>query len=166
MPKISDVLKVSNLEPTITINYEGEEYEMASATIELKLNGRNASKNAIIDDDATIEYKRSDHVVTVSDALLAVAFKPPDPKSRIQFKILVNKRQVDFADPINNGDTLEIILTPPEQDPDELIVPPEFAVKNEPVPQINPQPAKPIRTPLKELRERKKLTISDFIRND
>ena len=159
MPKISDVLKVSNLEPTIKITYEDEEYEIPSANIELKLNGRAASKNSIIDDDATIDYKRLERMVTVSDALLAVNFKPPDSKSRIQFKILVNKRQVDFADPINNNDKLEVILTPPESDPNVLTVPPEFAVNNE-------TPVQKLRTPIKELRERKKLTIADFIRND
>ena len=156
MPKISDVIKVNTLEATVTIHYLDQDYEIPAASSELKLNGRPASKNAIIDDEATIEYKSTTHAVTVSDALLAIDFKAPDPRSRIKFKILVNKKPVDFADPINNGDTLEIELTPPEEDPDLPQVPPEF---QEPKPQ-------PVRTPLKELRERKKLTISDFIRPD
>ena len=156
MPKISDVIKVNSLETTVKIHYLDQDYEIPAASSELKLNGRPASKNAIIDDEATIEYKSTTRTVTVSDALLAIEFKPPDPRSRIKFKILVNKKTVDFADPINNGDTLEIELTPPEEDPDLPQVPPEF---QEPKPQ-------PVRTPLKELRERKKLTISDFIRPD
>ena len=156
MPKISDVLNASTVETKIKIYYEKEEYEIPAATVELKLNGRTANKNTIIDDGATIEYKSVSRKVTVSDALLAVDFKPPAAKTRIKFKILVNKQPVDFTDPIKSGDTLEIILTPPENDPDMLTVPPEFASNSS---------LKP-RTPSKELQGRKKLTISDFIRND
>ena len=155
MPKISDVIKVNSLEKTITIHYDGENFEIPASSSELKLNGRPASKNSIIDDDATIEYKSSTRIVTVSDALLAVNFKTPDPKSRMNFKIFVNDKPVDFADPINNGDTLKVDLIPPEDDPNLPQVPPEFQ-----------EDKKIIRTPLKELKERKKLTISDFIRPD
>ena len=168
MPKISDVIKVSNLESKVTFHYLDEDYEIPAASFDLKLNGRVASKNSIIDDDATIEYKSSTRVVTVSDALLAIDFKAPDSKSRMKFKILVNKNPVDFADPINNGDTLEIELTPPEEDPDLPQVPPEFAQNKLPeddVP-ISNNKTTAIRTPLKELRERRKLTISDFIHPD
>ncbi len=156
MPKISDVIKVNSLEKNIVIHYDGEDFKIPASSSELKLNGRAASKNSIIDDEATIEYKSSTRIVTVSDALLAVDFKPPDSKSRINFKILVNNKPVDFADPINNGDTLKVDLIPPEDDPDLPQVPPEF---QEDKPKI-------ARTPLKELREQKKLTISDFIRPD
>ena len=160
MPKISDVIKVSNLEANVKIFYENEEYEIPAATFELKLNGRPASNNTIIDDDATIEYKSFTRVVTVSDALLAIDFKPPDSKSRMKFKILVNGQPVDFADPIKNGDKLKVELIPPEDDPDLPKVPPEFATDSQSA------KAKAVRTPLKELRKRKKLTISDFIRPD
>ena len=163
MPKISDVIKVSNLETTVTIHYMDQDYEIPAASSELKLNGRPASKNAIIDDDATIEYKSTTREVTVSDALLAIDFKPPDSRSRIKFKILINKNPVDFADPIKNGDTLEIELTPPEEDPDLPQVPPEF---REPKPENQATKSNVTRTPLKELKDRKKLTISDFIRPD
>ena len=175
MPKISDVIKVSNLETSVKIFYEDEEYEIPAATFDLKLNGRAASRNSIIDEDATIEYKSFSRVVTVSDALLAIDFKPPDSRSRIKFKILVNGQAVDFADPVKNGDKLEIELTPPEEDPDLPKVPPEFSnddksktesVSNTAVADSQSAKAKAIRTPLRELRERKKLTISDFIRPD
>lgn len=154
MPKISDVIRVNSLEKNVVIHFEGQDYEIPSSTSELKLNGRNASKNSIIDDEATIEYKSMTRIVTVSDALLAVDFKAPDPRSRMTFKILVNDKQADFADPINNGDTLKVELIPPEEDPTLPQVPPEF---------LND---KPKYTPLKELKEKKKLTISDFIRPD
>lgn len=158
MPKISDIIKTFNLDSSITIHYDGEDYEIPAATSELKLNGRPANRNSIIDDEATIEYKSFSRQVTVSDALLAVDFKPPDSKSRMNFKILINNKPVEFADPINNGDTLKVDLIPPEEDPDMPKVPPEF--------QTETTKPKVVRTPLKELRERKKLTISDFIRPD
>ncbi len=168
MPKISDVIKVSNLESNITIHYEGEDYEIPAATSELKLNGRNASKNSIIDDDATIEYKSFARTVMVSDALLAIDFKPPDSRSRMKFNIFINNQRVDFATPIKNNDTLKIELIPPEEDPDMLQVPPEFAINDKPKDDEEEPTPKPkiVRTPLKELRERRKLTISDFIRPD
>ena len=175
MPKISDVIKVSNLEASVKIFYENEEYEIPAATFDLKLNGRAANRNSIIDEDATIEYKSLARVVTVSDALLAIDFKPPDSKSRMKFKILINGKAVDFADPITNGDKLEIELTPPEEDSDLPKVPPEFAndnkfnseaISNSDSTDNQSAKARAIRTPLKELRERKKLTISDFIRPD
>ena len=171
MPKISDVIKISNLESKVTFKYLDEDYDISAASFDLKLNGRIASKNSIIDDDATIEYKSTTRIVTVSDALLAIDFKAPDSKSRMKFKILVNKNPVDFADPINNGDILEIELIPPEEDPTLPQVPPEF-VQNKPTVIENQDSNsstdkdRAIRTPLKELRERKKLTISDFIRPD
>ena len=94
----------------------------------------------------------------------------------MKFKILINGQAVDFADPIKNGDKLEIELTPPEEDPDLPQVPPEFAnddksksegVSNSTIATDEQSArARAIRTPLKELRERKKLTISDFIRPD
>ena len=175
MPKISDVIKVSNLESSVKIYYEDKEYEIPAAAFDLKLNGRTASRNSIIDDDATIEYKSMARVVTVSDALLAIDFKPPDSKSRMKFKILINGKAVDFADPITNGDTLKIELTPPEEDPDLPQVPPEFAAEDksksdtsDSIAAVDSKTARAqaVRTPLKELRERKKLTISDFIRPD
>ena len=171
MPKISDVIKVSNLESTITIHYEGEDFEILAANSELKLNGRAANKNSIIDDNAVIEYKSFERTITVSDALLAVDFKPPDPRSRIKFKILINDQPVDFADPIKNGDTLKVDLIPPEDDPELPQVPPEFKDQkdqNSDDEDDQPKIEKPkiVRTPLKELRERRKLTISDFIRPD
>ena len=206
MPKIGDILNASTLESKIRFYYEDEEYELPAATVELKLNGRPASKNSIIDDDATIEYKSFARLATVSDALLAVDFKPPEAKTRMKFKILVNKRPVDFADPIKSGDKLEVILTPREADPNELTVPPEFETNN-PVNKLNDSSSNKsqnqtsssssssttnhllnphfiansnlnnqttqlstqknkVRTPLKELRERRKLTINDFIRHD
>lgn len=83
----------------------------------------------------------------VSDALLAVNFKPPPAKSRMSFVIKVNGIPVDFADPVKNGDKLEVILKTPDgmefKPLDDLEVP------------IHEEKTPP-----------KKFSISDFIRVD
>ena len=174
MPKISDVLKTSSLNSSITIHFEGSDFEVAAGSTDLKLNGRVATPNTLIDDNATIEYSSVARQVTVSEALLAVDFKPPDPKSRINFKVLVNGKPADFADFINNDDTLKVDLIPPDEDADLLQVPPEFessppkansaSVISKLNSEIQAAKARAVRTPLKELRERKKLTLSDLIK--
>ena len=83
----------------------------------------------------------------VSDALLAVNFKPPPAKSRMSFVIKVNGKPVEFADPVKSGDELEIIL----KTPDGL----EF------------KPLDDLETPIRKKDEsQKKFSISDFIRTD
>ena len=60
-----------------------------------------------------MRYQRSAKAaVTVSDALLAVNFNPPSATSRVSFTILVNGQPVDFTDPVKNGDTLEVKISP------------------------------------------------------
>lgn len=111
-PKLGDILSLSNSDTTIVIYYEGAEYQIPSASIELTVNGRTASPGTLIDDGCDITCLRSAHTVTtVSDALLAVNFQPPAATSRMTFTILVNGQPVDFTDPIKNGDLLEVQLS-------------------------------------------------------
>ena len=90
----------------------------------------------------------------VSDALLAVNFRPPDTKSRMSFTIKVNGLPAEFADPVNNGDKLEVILKTPDglefKPLDEL----ETPVRNENL--LTPAQKEPD----------KKFSISDFIRHN
>ncbi len=123
-PKIRDVLNVSELEMSTLIYYQDEEFRIPTGTVQLELNGRLASPNTLLEDDSDIKYRRDEQrVATVSDALLAVGFQPPSSTSRISVRILVNNKDVEFTSPINNKDTLDIILTPLDS-PD--------AVKDEP----------------------------------
>ena len=81
----------------------------------------------------------------VSDALLAVNFKPPPAKSRMSFVIKINGKSVEFADPVKNGDELEIILKTPDGMEFKPLDDLETPVRNEP---------------------QKKFSLSDFIRTD
>ena len=116
----------------------------------LSVNGRISNENTIIDDGADIICEREEKsTVMVSDALLAVNFKPPPPKSRVSFVIKVNGIPAEFADPVKNGDRLEVILKTPDgmefKPLDELEVP------------VRTDDEKPVDTD-------KKVSISDFIR--
>ena len=168
-PKISDILKnIVGLGSAVKIFYGGSEFEIPATTnIELTINERPATLNTFVNDDAVITYdKTARKSVTVSDALLAVDFKPPDPKSRMGVEIKVNGTPADFASPMTNGDTLEVILKSPDgtiiSSDNSVEIPAKFrgitalsntnlslkdGVANAPVP-------------------KRKLTIQDFIRND
>ena len=112
----------------------------------LSVNGRVSNENTIIEDGAQIVYEREEkNFVMVSDALLAVNFKPPPAKSRMSFVIKVNGKPAEFADPVKSGDELEIIL----KTPDGL----EF------------KPLDDLETPVRDAPQ-KKFSISDFIRTD
>ncbi|SDP25556.1 cell division FtsA domain-containing protein [Selenomonas ruminantium] len=111
-PKLGDILNIKNSDTSVMIYYEGKEFAIPSANVELMVNGRTASPGTIIDDGCEVTYHTSERMTTtVSDALLAVNFQPPAATSRVNFTILVNGQPVDFIDPVKNGDTLEVKLT-------------------------------------------------------
>lgn len=142
-PKVSEVINISGINSVVKIFYNGSEVDIPTkANVDLKINGRPATMNTIVDDEAVIEYSKIEkNSVLVSDALLAVNFKAPDPKSRMTFSIKVNGHEVDFADSIHDGDTFEVTLK--THDGQEL-----ESVNSVEIP-VN-----------------RKLTIQDFIRND
>jgi cell division protein FtsA len=110
-PKLSDVLDLSELDTCLVIYFNDQEYKIPSASITLSVNGHPASTGTIIEDGCQVSYERSERkATTVSDALLAVKFQPPAASSRAKVTIYVNKKEADFADPIKNGDTLDIII--------------------------------------------------------
>ena len=161
-PKVSDVINISGINSTIKILYNGEMYSIPiTAQIDLTVNGRVANMNTIVEDDAEIFYKKTERkTATVSDALLAVDFVPPDPKSRMTFEIKVNGEFADFASTIYDGDKLEIILR--THDGVEL---PATSGKEVTVKSLNETTLQNTST-VTDLAPRKKLTIEDFIRND
>jgi len=147
--KVAEIIKDESRTSAIKIFYNDKEYAVPTViNVLLSVNGRVANENTIIEDGADIlfdmEEKKS---VMVSDALLAVNFKPPPAKSRMSFVIKVNGIPVDFADPVKSGDKLEVILKTPDgmefKPLDDLEVP------------IHEEKTPP-----------KKFSISDFIRVD
>ena len=111
-PKLGDILNLSSSDTAIVIYYEGAEFQIPSASVELTVNGRKASPGTLISDGCDITYLKSERTATtVSDALLAVNFQAPAATSRMTFTILVNGKPVDFTDPVKNGDLLEVQLT-------------------------------------------------------
>lgn len=136
--------------------YNGKEYKVPTATtVMLSVNGRVSNENTIIGEGAEIVYEREEkNSVMVSDALLAVNFKPPPAKSRMSFVIKVNGVPVEFADTIKSGDNLEIILKTPDglecKPLDDL----ETPVRNENL--MTPAQVEP----------NKKFSLSDFTRID
>ena len=140
--------------------YSGEEYFIPTVTdVDLMVNGRPANLNTLINDGARIEYQKLERRdITVSDALLAVDFKVPNPKSRIGFEIKVNGNPADFADPMHENDTLEVIL----KSPDGTVISSDSAIEI-PVSNIG-EPMTP--EAIQKISAKRKLTINDFIRND
>ena len=114
--KVGEIIKDESRTTAVKIFYNGKEYKIPTATtILLSVNGRISTENTIIEDGAEIVYEREEkNFVMVSDALLAVNFKPPPAKSRMSFVIKVNGVPVEFADLIKSGDTLEVILKTPD----------------------------------------------------
>lgn len=154
--KVGELIKDESRAAAIKIIYNGKEYSIPTATnVLLSVNGRVSNENTIVEDGATILYEREEKkTVNVSDALLAVNFKPPPAKSRVSFEIKVNGMPADFAAPVKSGDKLEVILKTPDglefKPLDEL----EMPVRNEAL--LTPAQKNP----------NKKFTISDFIRTD
>ena len=165
-PKVSDVINISGLSTAIKISYNGEIFSVpVSPQIELTVNGRPATMNTVVEDEAEIAYRKTDRKsATVSDAMLAVDFVPPDPKSRMTFEIKLNGELADFATPVYDGDKLEIILRTHEGVELPATSGKEVTVQDlteTTLPQVNAQSVS-----VNEKSPRKKLTIEDFIRND
>ena len=154
--KVGVLLKDETRAAALKIYYNGKEYQIpTTTTVLLSINGRISNENTIITDGAQIVYEREvKNSVMVSDALLAVNFKPPPAKSRMSFEIKVNGVPADFADPVKSGDTLEVILKTPDglefKPLDDL----ETPIRNE-----------TLTTPA-QLEPNKKFSISDFMRTD
>ncbi|MBR2216064.1 MAG: rod shape-determining protein [Selenomonadaceae bacterium] len=157
-PKLGDVLNLTEKDASILIYYNKEEHRIPSASIELTLNGRHTTPHALIEDGCKIRYIRSERMATtVSDALLAVDFQPPAATSRLKFTLLVNGHPAEFTDPVKNGDSLDVILTPIDGKGGATTPPP------------NPATAPPSHTVTTERSERPRPrhpSISDFIRRD
>ena len=116
LPKLGDVLNISELEASIIIYYKDKEYRIPSAGVSLEVNGHPASTGTIIEEGSDIRYgMNKGAATTVSDALLAVGFEPPPASSRLRFTITVNKQPATFTDPIKNRDVLDIILEEREE---------------------------------------------------
>ena len=115
LPKLGDVLNVSERDASLVIYYEGQEHKIPSATVSLEVNGHPATPNTLIADGSSVRFMKSLRAATtVSDALLAVGFQPPAAKSRVNVTILVNKQPVNFTDPIKNGDELAVVISEPD----------------------------------------------------
>ncbi|MBR2519376.1 MAG: pilus assembly protein PilM [Selenomonadaceae bacterium] len=157
--KLAEILKDETTASAIKIFYNDKEYKIPTTiTMLLSVNGRISNENTIIEDGADIIYEKEEkNSVMVSDALLAVNFKPPPPKSRVSFVIKVNGIPVDFADPVTSGDKLEVIL----KTPDGM----EFKPLDEDTP-VRPDEKIPPAEEEKIFDPNKKLSISDFIRPD
>ncbi len=145
--KAAQIVKDESRAAFVKIFYNGKEYKIpTTTTVLLSVNGRISNENTIIEDGAEIIFEREEkNFVMVSDALLAVNFKPPPAKSRMSFVIKINGKSVEFADPVKNGDELEIILKTPDGMEFKPLDDLETPVRNEP---------------------QKKFSLSDFIRAD
>ena len=154
--KVGEIVKDENRAAAIKIFYNGKEYQIPTATtVLLSVNGRVSNENTIIEDGADIIYEREEkNFVMISDALLAVNFKPPPASSRMSFEIKVNGVPVDFADPVKSGDHLEVTL----KTPDGLEFKPLDDLET---PVRKDTPATPA-----QLEPNKKFSLSDFIRTD
>ena len=145
--KVGEIVKDESRASAVKIFYNGKEYSIpTTATVLLSVNGRVSNENTIVEDGAEIIFEREEkNFVMVSDALLAVNFKPPHAKSRMSFVIKVNGKPAEFADPVKNGDELEVIL----KTPDGL----EF------------KPLDDLETPVRD-EPQKKFSLGDFLRAD
>lgn len=145
--KVGELVRDEHRASAVKIFYNGREYSIPTATtVLLSVNGRVSTENTIVEDGAEIIFEREEkNFVMVSDALLAVNFKPPHAKSRMSFVIKVNGKPAEFADPVKNGDELEVIL----KTPDGL----EF------------KPLDDLETPVRD-EPQKKFSLGDFLRAD
>lgn len=117
-PKLGDILDISEIDAYNVIYFNKTEHKIPSATISLTVNGRPATTNTIISEGCSVTYKRSDRAATlVSAALLAVGFEPPAASSRVKVTIKVNGKEAEFTDPIKNGDSLDVEITPIDTPP-------------------------------------------------
>ena len=117
-PKLAQVLGIEDRDTSITILYNGVEEKIPSAVVSIEMNGRPATANTLLAEGAKIHFDRSERRTTiVSTALAAVGFEPPPAASRVSFDILLNGSSAKFTDPIKNGDSLEVKITPIETPP-------------------------------------------------
>ena len=159
-PKVADIISYIGINAYIKISYEGQDVKIPTmSSLELKVNGRPSNLNTIVEDGAEITCKKTSRKsVTVSDALLAVKFNPPNPKSRLSFEIKVNGHPVDFT-----NDKLEIVLRTP--DGKEISSSNSLKAALKEFDELSSNlPSNS--TPMRELKTQRKLTIQDFIRND
>ena len=164
-PKVADIISYIGINAYIKIFYEGQEVKIPTmSSLELKVNGRPSNLNTIVEDGAEIACKKTSRKsVTVSDALLAVKFNPPNPKSRLSFEIKVNGHPVDFTDSVTENDKLEIVLRTPDGKEISSSNSLKAALKEfDELSSSLPSNS----TPMRELKTQRKLTIQDFIRND
>ncbi len=158
--KVAEIVKDESKVSAIKILYNGKEYSIpTTTTVLLSVNGRIANENTIIEDGADIIFEKDEKKsVLVSDALLAVNFKPPPAKSRMSFVIKVNGLPVEFADSVKSGDQLEVTLKTPDgmefKPLDDLEVP------------VRKETSENLLTPAQKAPPGKKFSISDFIRVD
>ena len=164
-PKVADIISYIGINAYIKISYEGQDVKIPTmSSLELKVNGRPSNLNTIVEDGAEITCKKTSRKsVTVSDALLAVKFNPPNPKSRLSFEIKVNGHPVDFTDSVTENDKLEIVLRTP--DGKEISSSNSLKAALKEFDELSSNlPSNS--TPMRELKTQRKLTIQDFIRND
>lgn len=164
-PKVADVISYIGINAYINIKYEGQTVKIPTmSSLELKVNGRPSNLNTIVEDGADIACKKTSRKsVTVSDALLAVKFNPPNPKSRLSFEIRVNGHPADFTDSVTEGDKLDIVLRTPDGKEISSSNSLKAALKEfDELSSALPSNS----TPMRELKTQRKLTIQDFIRND
>ena len=176
-PKIGEVVEGFQPESNIRITYAKEQYTIPTASLVLEVNGRPAGPNTILEDGCDIHCSASErHTPTVSEALLAVEFQPPAASSRVSFQILLNDQPVDFTDPVRNGDTLDVVLTP--LDPlrakkdaastgEPVDAPDDASSKKNTIDSIISSISRTGEQAQDETRKpQRKLTIADFIRPD
>ena len=114
-PKLGEVLNISEMDASLIIYFNKAEYKIPSASLKLSMNDRPASIGTLLEEGCHVKCVRSERTATtVSNALLAVGFKPPAPASRATFTININGQEADFTSPIKNGDALDVIIKPYE----------------------------------------------------
>ena len=112
-PTLAAVLGISELDAALVIYYRGAEYKIPAAGLHLQKNGQTVPPDTLLEEGDDIRYEKSERTATtVSDALAAVGFVPPDASRRLAVTLLVNGAPVDFNAPIKNGDTLDVKETP------------------------------------------------------
>ena len=157
-PKLGDVLHITDSDMSIGVFYNGKEYRIPVPSITLKVNGRPASPGTIVEEGADVSYQRMENrTATVSEALVAVNFQPPAASTHAKVSIFINKKQVEFTDPVRNNDTLDILIETPQPEGAQA---PTAATS----PAITPSAAG---TTLQNGQSavKPKLTIQDFIHN-
>lgn len=115
-PLLSSVLGLSPDEKQFVVLFNGKECRLSSAQYKLQVDGREADLGAPVEDGTEIVYEISEKATfIVSDILLAADFKPPSALSKVKFDILLNGKPVEFTAPVKNRDSIDIVITPIEE---------------------------------------------------